>query len=317
MSDKEKCNPSACALVPKALSLGAVKRGPGVYDCSGGTFELGLLLIEMISGGTVTATRQRQDVDGEYFDGLDIHCTEPPALLACQAATLEVRGSDNYFTYASGPALLRTTSKYSERLGLVPSSAEEAFVFLESGHPPEDAIAFLEKKIGLSRGRLKIFFCPADSMVNAVQVYGRTLETAYKRLIDVGGDNVDPRWFVDAKGGVVLGPAPTDWNDGFCRPNELIMYSGYADFSIVDGADVLPELLDQCVAQASEKFYGMTMPAIMEAGKTASGFDFSLIEDAFAVASISIDGAELLEPVFAGEANLRWTLRALGAQAPA
>jgi methenyltetrahydromethanopterin cyclohydrolase len=311
MSTREKCNSTACALIPKAVELGAVEVGPGIFDCSNGKFELGLLLIEMISGGTVFATRDSQDVDGCYFDGLELTCDEPQALLACQAATLTVSCGD-YFTCASGPALLRTRSKYSERLGLEISDSEEALVFLESEHPPEGAIEFLEEKLALKRGNLKIFFCPAQSNVNSVQVHGRALETAYKRILDLGGDNVDANWFVKAEGGVVLGPQPKDNYDGFCRPNEMIMYSARVDFTIRDGADVLPEILPRCVSAASSKFYGLTMPAIMEKGKTPSGIDFSAIEDAFTVASISIDGAELETPVIAGELSLKYTERALG-----
>ncbi|MCK4471737.1 MAG: methenyltetrahydromethanopterin cyclohydrolase, partial [Anaerolineae bacterium] len=198
---------------PLGLAVTQIPNGATVVD-SGvkvpGSLEAGRLFAEVCLGGlgevrfcelTFSETRffpenlvSSDTVTGNmWLPGVTVSVSHPP--VACMAAqyagwALKVKSAQGkFFAMGSGPArALYAGEPLFERLEYRDQADVAVFCLEGARLPPEEVTEDVAGKCGVSPDHLYVLIAPPASLVCAVQVAARVVESGLHKMIEVGFD---------------------------------------------------------------------------------------------------------------------------------
>ncbi|MEA3324351.1 MAG: methenyltetrahydromethanopterin cyclohydrolase [Euryarchaeota archaeon] len=258
--------------------------GATVIDCGvevAGSYEAGLAFTDACMGGLGVATICVCSVGNVPLTFVNIVTDHPCiASLGAQTAGWQICVG-KYVAMGSGPAraLSQKPAALFERIAYR-DDADCAVIVLESNKLPDDAVMqFIADSCGVGVGDVFALVAPTACIVGSVQVSGRVIETAIRRLDDLG---FDTRKIERAAGTAPIAPVMLDEMRAIGATNDSIIYYG----SVVLATSGFEEEIFKQVPSRTSQDYGKPFYKTFE----SEGYDFSRIEtDIFAPAEITVN----------------------------
>lgn len=213
-----------------------------------------------------------------------------------------------YVGMGSGPAraLALKPKKLYEKIDYK-DEAEVAVLFLESNKLPKDNVAkIVADACGVDPSNVYIIVAPTNSIVGAIQISGRIVETGIHKISEVG---LDPKKIKYANGVAPIAPVHPDPTIAMGRTNDMIIFAGHVNLFVeVDSDDELKSYVEKTPSSTS-KSYGKPF---YETFKEAN-FDFYQIDAGiFAPASIFVNNIKTGNSFRAGQININLLKKTMG-----
>ncbi len=156
-----------------------------------------------------------------------------------------------FFAMGSGPArLLGSKEPLIEEFNWK-SKEDRGVLFLETSRfPPEEVVDYISESCELPPDRLGIVFAPTGSLVGAVQVTARVVETGIHKMHEIG---YDIRKLVSAMGMAPIPPLGKDDLEAIGRTNDAVIYGGSTFYFVSDDSD-LSDLISRIPSSSSESY---------------------------------------------------------------
>lgn len=229
-------------------SKGALLLDAGV-ECPG-SIEAGLWISRMLLSGLGEVNLIYRD----DFPHIQVFTDHP--LYACMASQYAgwAISLGKYFAMGSGPArLLGSKEPLIEEFGWR-AKEKKGVIFLETRtSPSEEVIDYIAESCYLSPEDLGIVYAPTGSLVGAIQVTARVVETGLHKMHEI---KYDIRRVLSALGIAPLPPLGRDDLEAIGRTNDAIIYGGRTFYFIDDDRD-LSELVKK-IPSSSSQSYGET-----------------------------------------------------------
>ncbi len=245
------------------------KNGATIIDAgveAAGSFEAGLLVAEISMGGLGRAQLTRlsyEDPSGGSFwlPAISVHVSHPTiACLGSQIAAWPVR-TEKFSALGSGPACALYGERGFSEIADYKDHSDVAILLLECHNlPDENLAAFVADKCGVSTKNLTLIVAPAASLVGAIQIAARVVETGMHKLMILGFD------VHKVKAATGFGPLATisgDELESMGRSNDAILYGGQVFFTISADDKELSDLVDRVPSMVS-KDYGTPFTEILK-----------------------------------------------------
>jgi methenyltetrahydromethanopterin cyclohydrolase len=196
------------------------------------------------------------DFDGLWLPGVSVAASHPPlACIAAQLAGWPVRGgdaSDPYKAMGSGPArALYGVEEIFERLGYRDQADVAVFCLEGARLPPEEVTEDVAGKCGVSPDHLYVLIAPPASLVCAVQVAARVVESGLHKMIEVG---FDVRTVLSGFGTCPLAPVAADDLRAIGRMNDAVLYGGRAWYTVRTDDAQIAAVIEQLPSSASRDY---------------------------------------------------------------
>jgi methenyltetrahydromethanopterin cyclohydrolase len=241
---------------PQTLPSGALAVDCGI--ASPGGLEAGLLLARVCLSdlGTVSIRAGA----GHAWPSVEVMTDQP--LLACMAsqyAGWEIK-HDKFFAMGSGP--MRAAAAREPLMADIGyrEDAPACIGVLECGKLPDDAVcAEVAAKCGVLPNQLTLLAAATRSLAGAVQVVGRSVETALQKLHELEFDltRVESGW-----GAAPLPPPARDDLASIGRTNDAILYGSHTVLYVRGDDASLREVGPQTPSWAS-KDYGRPFAEVL------------------------------------------------------
>ena len=191
-----------------------------------------------------------------WLPGVTVSVSHPPlACIAAQLAGWPVRGgdaSDPYKAMGSGPArALYGVEDIFERLGYRDQADVAVFCLEGSRLPPEEVTEDVAGKCGVSPDHLYVLIAPPASLVCAVQVAARVVESGLHKMIEVG---FDVRAVLSGFGTCPLAPVAADDLRAIGRMNDAVLYGGRAWYTVRTDDTQIEAVIEQLPSSASRDY---------------------------------------------------------------
>lgn len=218
-------------------------------EVDGGT-EAGLAVSEICMGGLGNVACTPLQIGSHSYAGL-IVWTDHPAI-ACMASQYAgwAISVGKFFALGSGPlrAHARVEHELYKKLQYE-EQADEGVLVLETRELPTDEVAvWVAEKSRLQPVQLTFVVAPTASLVGAVQVSARIIETGLHKMEALGFDGTR---VVSAMGTAPLAPIAKNDLRAIGRTNDCILYGGQARYTIRASDAELERLAEQIPASAS------------------------------------------------------------------
>ena len=263
-----------------------LENGSTVLDCgvdAMGSYEAGLRFTEVCMGGLGTATLGVRRIGNVPLSFIDVATDHPCiASLGAQTAGWQICVGE-YVAMGSGPAraheLMQKSRSVLDRI-CYHDDAKCAVIALESNRLPDDAATgFIADQCGVKPDAVFALVAPTSCLVGSVQVAGRVIEAAIRRLDELG---FDTKKIQHAAGTAPIAPVMPDEMRAIGSTNDSIIYYG----SVVLTTSGFDEELFKQVPARTSKSYGKPFYKTYE----DAGYDFSAIgTDIFAPAEITVN----------------------------
>lgn len=287
---------------------------PELFDFTAGTPEAGLLLTRIAMAGLGEAECYWQPLfKRKAHSHLRVATTRvADACLRSQVAAYELR-LGGYSGYVSGPIRTRFASDpYASALGPRDTAPEQVVAIIEGTEPTPEALAKLATRAGVEPQDLVVLFAPTQAWACIIQVLGRIVETAVKRIFDLKVPGFDVQCIQAAYGTVPFCPSTTKAEEAMAFANEASIY-GASVFLTADADDeVLAELVPRVPSSAARDLYGVPFAGIMAKAAETGTFNFTAIEEVFAPAAITIFNVRTCRLHSAGQVDEEQLQRAFG-----
>ncbi len=221
--------------------------------------------------------------------------TDHPALstLASQFAGWQIKG-DGFSAIASGPArALALKPKHLYEKLKYKDEANTAVLVLETeAKPPETVIQQIAEKCNVTPKKLFLVMFSTTSLVGAIQVSGRIVETGLHKLERLG---LDPLIVKQAWGYAPIVPVHPSSGEAMGRTNDAILYGGVTNYTLeYEDEQELANIVSQAPSSSSKMLQearrlAEKSPRFLDIFKEA-GFDFYKIDpNIFAPAVVAIN----------------------------
>ena len=244
--------------------------------------------------------------------------TDHPALstLASQFAGWRIK-IDDYSAIGSGPAraIALKPKKLYRKLNYSETADLAVLVLETEKKPPEEAILMIAEKCNVKPENVYLVAFSTTSLVGAVQVSGRIVETGLHKLERVG---LDPLVVTSAWGYVPIVPLHPKSGEAMGRTNDAILYGGTATYTVeYDNDEELRRIVEQAPSGASKMMQearelAKKNPRFLDIFKEA-GFDFYKIDsNIFAPARVTINNLKTGKTFIAGRLDIPVMKESLG-----
>lgn len=211
------------------------KRGALLVDAgieSPGSIEAGILVSRMLLSGL-------GEVSIVYQYGIPhVQVVTDHPLYACMASQYAGWNVSvgKFFAMGSGPArLLGSREPLIEEFGWR-IAEDRGVIFLETRKIPSDeVIDYISESCKLPPEGLGIVFAPTGSLVGAIQVTARVVETGVHKMYEIG---YDIRKIVSAMGTAPIPPLGRDDLEAIGRTNDAVIYGGRTVYFLSDDVDL-------------------------------------------------------------------------------
>ncbi len=282
-----------------------------------GGYLAGEVVTEICLGGYGKATVMPVQYGEMILPSVFVQTDHPAiSLLGSQFAGWQIKG-EGFSAIASGPARalalkpkdLYTKLRYQE-------VSDTAVLVLETEKkPPETVIEQIALKCNVRTENLTLVMFSTTSLVGAVQVAGRIVETGLHKLERL---ELDPLIVLHAWGYAPIVPLHPSSGEAMGRTNDAILYGGVTSYTLEYEDD---EQLKKISAQAPSSASKMLQKARELNGKyprfqevfKAAGFDFYKVDpDIFAPAVVSINNVRTGKTFTAGSLDVEVMKESLG-----
>jgi methenyltetrahydromethanopterin cyclohydrolase len=288
------------------LSVSTLENGATVVDAGiavQGSPEAGRLFAEACLAGCGRVEFCEVAIGTEAYPGVGVTVDQPK--LGCMASqyagwavSLDDDGTGSpWFAMGSGPArALRASEPIFKDLGYAETS-DVGVIILEGRTPPTAAVAAsIAKACSIAPGNLRLLIAPTASMVGAIQISARVVETGLHKLHELGFD----------LGAVLSGfgtcpVSPVAKNDlrAIGRTNDAVLYGGKVWYT-VDCEDEAVERVISSAPSSASGDYGTLFYDLFQ----HYGGDFYKIDPLlFSPARISINNVRSGRVFTAGAVN--------------
>jgi len=246
-----------------------VRKGATVVDAginAKGGFQAGRLITEICMGGLGKARILCKQYGSLELPSIFVYTDHPSiATLGSQFAGWNIKG-ESFSAIGSGPAraLALKPREIYEEIGYKDTS-DKAVVILETEKSPSaELIHRIGKDCNVKSEKLAVILTPTTSLVGAIQISGRVLETGIHKLRKVG---LDPKKILYAWGCAPIPTVHPEFAMAMGRTNDVILYGGTACYSVeFEDDDKLKEMVENAPSMAS-KAYGAPFIEIFKAAK--------------------------------------------------
>jgi methenyltetrahydromethanopterin cyclohydrolase len=218
-----------------------------------GGIEAGVAMAEICMGGLGNVSCTPLQIGSRSHMGLTVWTDHPAiACMASQYAGWAI-SVGKYFAMGSGPlrAHARVERELFEKLQYE-EQADEGVLVLESRELPTDEVAaWVADKARLQPLQLTFVVAPTASLVGAVQISARIIETGLHKMDALGFDG---RRVVSAMGTAPLPPVAKNDLRAIGRTNDCILYGGQARYTIKAPDAELEKLAEHLPASASRDY---------------------------------------------------------------
>jgi len=275
-----------------------------------GGFQTGKIITEICMGGCGKAQITYRNYGKIELPSILIYTDHPViATLGSQYAGWQIK-EDEYFAIGSGPAraLALKPKEIYKKIGYK-DDFDKAIVVLETDkHPPAKLVERFAKDCGVPSKNLAIILTPTVSVVGAIQVSGRIVETGIHKLSKLG---LDPNVILYAWGCAPIPPIHPKFVHAMARTNDAILYGGIAYYTVrYDNEEELKKIAKKAPSKASEA-YGKPFIEIFK----EANYDFYKIDpNLFAPAIITINNTKTGNTFKSGEINVDALIQSFGFQ---
>jgi len=264
--------------------------GPTILDVgleASGGFLAGEYTIQVCMGGLAEVSVTSVSYSSDFSLPAVWVSTDHPvvATMGSQLAGWPIKKGD-YRALGSGPAriLANKPKKIYEQLPIQDLYTETVLVLETNVYPPENVMDYIAQKCKVALDSLCLLVVPSTSITGAMQIAGRSVETAIHKLFDLGMDILSIK---SASGICPIAPvAKNDEDLMMGRTNDMLIY-GAEVFLQVDYPDdkELAHYLAQAVSSASKE-YGKPFLTIF---KNAGGDFYKIDSSLFAPAKLIVN----------------------------
>jgi len=238
-----------------------------------GGFQAGKLITEICMGGCGKAEITRRNYGDLELPSILVYTDHPViATLGSQYAGWQIN-ERGCFAIGSGPAraLAQKPKEIYAEIGYR-DDFDRAVVVLETDkRPPENVTERFSKDCKVSPEQLVIILTPTTSLVGAIQVSGRIVETGIHKLRKLG---LDPNVIQFAWGCAPIPPVHPKFAEAMARTNDAILYGGISYYAVeYDDEEELKQIVKKAPSMASEA-YGKPFIEIFKEAK----YDFYKID---------------------------------------
>jgi methenyltetrahydromethanopterin cyclohydrolase len=267
------------------IRKGAIVVDAGI-DAKGG-FQAGRLITEICMGGLGNARILSKQYGSLELLSIFVYTDHPSvATLGSQFAGWNIKG-ESFSAIGSGPAraLALKPGKIYEEIEYKDTS-DRAIIILETEKfPSAELMQRISKDCHVKPEKLVVILTPTNSLVGAIQISGRILETGIHKLRKVG---LDPKTILSAWGCAPIPTVHPESVTAMARTNDAILYGGTAFYTVkFEDEDKLKEMVDSAPSNAAKTF-GTPFIEIFKAAK----YDFYKIDpNLFAPAVVVVNNA--------------------------
>jgi methenyltetrahydromethanopterin cyclohydrolase len=279
-------NADFCQVKVRKIRRGATVIDAGI-DAKGG-FQAGRLITEICMGGLGNARILCKQYGSLELPSIFVYTDHPLiATLGSQFAGWNIK-EESFLAIGSGPAraLALRPRRIYEEIGYEDKS-DRAIIILETEKfPSVELIQRISKDCHVKPEKLAVILTPTNSLVGAIQISGRVLETGIHKLRKVG---LDSETILNAWG---CAPIPTlhpEFATAMARTNDAILYGGTAFYTVkFEDENKLKEIVENAPSIASKTF-GTPFIEIFKAAK----YDFYNIDpNLFAPAAVVVNNVK-------------------------
>jgi len=279
-------NADFCHVKVQKVRKGATVIDAGI-DAKGG-FQAGRLITEICMGGLGNARILCKQYGGLELPSIFVYTDHPSvATLGSQFAGWNIKG-ESFSAIGSGPAraLALKPRKIYEEIGYKDTS-DRAIIILETEKfPSTELFQRISKDCHVKPEKLAVILTPTNSLVGAIQISGRVLETGIHKLRKVG---LDSKTILSAWGCAPIPAVHPEFATAMARANDAILYGGSAFYTVkFEDEDKLKEIVEGVPSIASKAF-GTPFIEIFKAAK----YDFYKIDpNLFAPAVVVVNNVK-------------------------
>jgi methenyltetrahydromethanopterin cyclohydrolase len=268
-----------------------IRKGATVIDAginAKGGFQAGRLITEICMGGLGNARILCKQYGSVELPSIFVYTDHPSiATLGSQFAGWNIKG-ESFSAIGSGPAraLALKPGKIYEEIGYKDTS-DRAIIILETEKfPSAELIQRISKDCHVKPEKLAVILTPTNSLVGAIQISGRVLETGIHKLRKVG---LDSKTILSAWGCAPIPTVHPEFATAMARTNDAILYGGTAFYTVkFEDENKLKEIVESAPSNASKTF-GTPFIEIFKAAK----YDFYKIDpNLFAPAVVVVNNAK-------------------------
>jgi methenyltetrahydromethanopterin cyclohydrolase len=237
----------------EALGVTRLPYLPGqVVDCgigAPGGYEAGRRFAAICMGGLGQVALVPWHAEHLTLPGVQVVTDRPvAACLGAQYAGWAIRG-EGFFAMGSGPArALAQVEKLYVHLPIA-EKADEAVICLEGRRlPTEEVLGEIAQRCGVRVERLTALIAPTASVVGAVQVSARVVETALHKLHELGFNVASIR---NGWGIAPVAPVAADDLRAIGRTNDCLLYGGVVHLTIDAPDELLADIVGKVPAASS------------------------------------------------------------------
>jgi methenyltetrahydromethanopterin cyclohydrolase len=279
-------NPDFYAVEVEKTTQGATIIDAGI-NAKGG-FQAGKLITEICMGGLGKAEIASRKYGDLELPSIFVYTDHPAvAALGSQFAGWHIKEAE-YSAIGSGPAraLALKPGKIYEEIGYKDTS-DRAIIILETEKfPSAELFQRVSKDCHVKPEKLAVILTPTNSLVGAIQISGRVLETGIHKLRKVG---LDSKTILGAWGCAPIPAVHPEFATAMARANDAILYGGSAFYTVkFEDEDKLKDIVEGAPSIASKAF-GTPFIEIFKAAK----YDFYKIDpNLFAPAVVVVNNVK-------------------------
>jgi methenyltetrahydromethanopterin cyclohydrolase len=273
-----------------------------------GGLQAGKIITEICMGGCAKARITSRKYGQLELPSIFVSTDHPAiATLGSQYAGWQIN-EEGYFAIGSGPAralALKPKEIYKE-IGYR-DDFDRAIVVLETEKfPPTPLLERLAGDCKVPHENLAVILTPTTSIVGAVQVSGRIVETGIHKLRKLG---LDPNTILHAWGCAPIPPIHPKFANAMARTNDAILYGGIAYYTVeYENEEELEKIVKNAPSNAS-KDYGKPF---IEIFKGANYNFYNVDPNLFSPAYLIINNMKTGKVFKAGKINVETLAKSFG-----
>ena len=268
----EKVRPLVNELVNNAqsyrVSVSTTEQGVRIVDAgidAPGGLAAGRIIGEICMGGLGSVQLNTADRQKRWWWHVDVYSGDPvTACLGSQYAGWSLNhgeGKDAFYALGSGPArAMGSKEPLFEELSYRNPAGEAAIVLEVDKQPPQEVVAKVIDRCGISPNQLTVILTPTTSLAGGVQVVSRVLEVALHKVHEL---KFPLSQIADGGGSAPVPPPSADFMTSMGRTNDSILFGGRVHL-FVDCDDADAKQLAEQLPSASSKDFGRPFGAVFK-----------------------------------------------------
>ena len=237
------------------VAVHSLSNGATVIDAGiavPGSFAAGKLFAEACLGGLGEIDFTRLSFYDVCLPGVSVRVEHPAiACMASQYAGWAIK-QGKFFAMGSGPArALYAGEELFARLSYR-DWAGVAVLLLEGRNLPDEGVAeYVAGKCGVDTSHVLLAIAPTASLVGAVQVAARVVETGLHKLTEL---SFDVEQVVAGFGTCPLAPVAADDLQAIGLTNDAVLYGGQAYYAVQTSDEALAAIIERVPSSASRDY---------------------------------------------------------------